>query len=657
MLGILSPIALAALPLIAVIVALYLLKLRRPTAPIGSLQLWSALTRDREANSVWQRLRMSLLMLLQIAILGALIVALARPWISAAGATGENVIVLVDVSASMGSRENTRSPNRLQLAQEQARSLVDRIPDGGQGMVISADDHAAVAAPMTPDRSLLKKAIDGLAVSQAPTNLLEGVRLASAAASRRVNSSVWIISDGAFPSLADIDEVPAAMNFVRVGNAVGNQGITSMAVRKKDAGLSLFLQLANSEEVTVTRRVDLFVDDAPWSALNVDVPGLTVQEVVVDDLPLDGRVVSAELAGTDELPADDRAWAVNRASVPANVLLVTKENKFLETALALLPTVDLYKVAPEDYTVEAQVDGKPFDLVVLDTGVLTTSMAQLPSSGLFVIRPGPGNPLIRVEGEIADPSAAAARAAGSLGADRDPLLKFVELASLRVSSAVKLSLPEWGRAVLDSPDGPLLVAGERDGHNVAVLAFDLRDSDLPLQPAFPLLVRNLVTYLLPPAAGGLPESIEPGRTVSIEPASPDVTSIVVEDPSALEHELNRQPGQQSLAFGDTGEAGVYYVTQYADDKIVAQEAFAVNLFARDETVTPPNSSPGLPAGRPLVAKEAAPERRELWPWVAALGLVLLMAEWLYSQRIVIRRALVERRTRRALQNADNGQLP
>ena len=74
-------------------------------------------------------------------------------------------------------------------------------------------------------------------------------------------------------------------------------------------------------------------------------------------------------------------------------------------------------------------------------------------------------------------------------------------------------------------------------------------------------------------------------------------------------------------------------------------------------VTPPNSAPGLPAGRPSVAKEAAPERRELWPWVAALGLVLLMAEWLYSQRIVIRRALVERRTRRALQNADNGQLP
>ena len=657
MLGILSPVALAALPLIAVIIALYLLKLRRPTAPIGSLHLWGALTRDREANSVWQRLRLSLLMLLQIAILGALIIALARPWVSTTGTTGENVILLVDVSASMGARENPRSPTRLQLAQDQARRLVDRIPDGGQGMVISADDHASVMAPMTPDRSLLKKAIDGLNVSPAPTNLLEGVRLASAAASRRANSSLWILSDGAFPSLADMENVPAAVNFVRVGNSVGNQGITSMAVRKKDAGLSLFLQLANSEEVTVTRRVDLFVDDAPWSALNVDVPGLTVREVVVDDLPLDGRIVSAELAGADELAADDRAWAVNRASIPANVLLVTNENKFLETALALLPTVELYKVAPENYTVDAQVDGKPFDLVVLDTGVLTSSVERLPQSGLLVIKPQAGNPLIAVEGQIADPSAAAARAAGSLGADRDPLLKFVELASLRVSSAVKLALPEWGRAVLQSPDGPLLVAGERDGHNVAVLAFDLHDSDLPLQPAFPLLVRNLVTYLIPPAAGGLPESIEPGRTVSIEPQSPNVTSIVVEDPSAVEHDLDRQAGQQSVAFGGTGEAGVYYVTQYADDKIVAQEAFAVNLFARDETVTPPNSTPGLPAGRPVVAEEPAPERRELWPWVAGLGLILLMAEWLYSQRIVIRRALVERRTRRALQNADTGQVP
>jgi hypothetical protein len=560
----------------------------------------------------------------------------------------------VDVSASMNARENERSPARLDLARNEARRLIDSLPDGAQGMLISADDHASVIVPMTADRSSLRHGIASLRANPAATDLLEGVRLAAAAAARRPNSSLWIISDGAFPSLADLDELPVAVNFVSVGTPVGNQGITSMAVRKHDAGISLHMQVANSEEVPVSRRVDLFVDDAPWSALNVDIPALAVEEVVVDDLPLAGRVVSAELAGTDELTIDDRAWAVNRASVPATVLLVTEENRFLETALSLLPTVELYKVAPEDYEVDAQVDGKSFDLVVFDAGVLTSAIERLPQSGLMVIKPEAGNSLIGVEGEIVDPAAAGARAADSLGSDRDPLLRYVQLSALNVSSAVKLSPPDWGRAVLDSPEGPLLVAGERDGRNIAVLAFDLHDSDLPLQPAFPLLLRNLVTYLLPPPAGGLPENIAPGRTVSIEPAAAEVTTVVVEDPLAFEHELARTAEQTTVAFGGTSEAGVYYVTQYAGDEIVAQEAFAVNLFARDETVTPPSAAPGLPPGRAIAGDVPATERREVWPWVAALGLLLLMAEWLYSQRIVVRRALVERRTRRALQSADNG---
>ncbi|HET9495136.1 MAG TPA: BatA and WFA domain-containing protein [Chloroflexia bacterium] len=654
MLGILSPIALAALPLIAVILALYLLKLRRPTAPVGSLHLWEAMTRDREANSVWQRLRVSLLMILQIAILGALILALARPWVSRAGSIGEHVILLVDVSASMSARENERAPTRLDQAKDEARRIVDALPDGAQGMLIAADDHASVVVPMTGDRTALRAGISGLSVNSADTNLLEGARLASAAASRRPNSSLWIFSDGAFPSLADMDELPAAVNFVSVGAPVGNQGITSMAVRKNEAGLSLHLQVANSEEVPVSRRVDLYVDDAPWSALNVEVPPLAVEEVVVDDMPLAGRVVSAELAGVDELSMDDRAWAVNRASVPAAVLLVTNENKFLETALSLLPTVELWKATPEEYAIDAAADDRPFDLIVFDAGTITADTQELPHTGMLVIKPAAGNPLIGVEGEIVDPAAAGARAADSLGADRDPLLRYVQLSALNVSSAVKLTPPDWGRAVLDSPQGPLLVAGEREGHNVAVLAFDLHDSDLPLQPAFPLLVRNLVTYLLPPAAGGLPESIEPGRTVSIDPVAADVTTIVVEDPLAVEHELSRTPEQTTVAFGDTAEAGVYYVTQYAGEKIAAQEAFTVNLFARDETVTPPNASPGLPPGRAITEEAPATERREIWPWVAALGLLLLMAEWLYSQRIVVRRALIERRARRALQNMENG---
>src|SRR5262249_27562538 len=115
---------------------------------------------------------------------------------------------------------------------------------------------------------------------------------------------------------------------------------------------------------------------------------------------------------------------------------------------------------------------------------------------------------------------------------RDPLLRFVQLAPVHIAKAVHLVVPEWGRQVLSSDKGPLIVAGEGGDRKIAVVVFDLHHTDLPLQTAFPLLVRNLVTYLLPDPAGGLPAQIAPGESVGIEPLTAAVDKIVVEDPTA-----------------------------------------------------------------------------------------------------------------------------
>src|SRR5205823_1582776 len=180
------------------------------------------------------------------------------------------------------------------------------------------------------------------------------------------------------------------------------------------------------------------------------------------------------------------------------------------------------------------------------------------------------------------PTIAGSSITASEQAARDPLLRFADLSDVHVARAARMELPSWGRTVIDSNGGPLLIVGQEENRNVALFAFDLHDTDLPLQTAFPLLMRNLVTYLLPLPAGGLPAEVTPGDPVSISKAEDSVTSIVVEDPSAREQTwaVSQLAGQ--VAFGDTSSPGVYYVTQYGGDKIVAQEAFAVNLFSRAE---------------------------------------------------------------------------
>ena len=78
-----------------------------------------------------------------------------------------------------------------------------------------------------------------------------------------------------------------------------------------------------------------------------------------------------------------------------------------------------------------------------------------------------------------------------------------------------MTLPDWARMVIPGPSGsPLLYAGLRAGIPAAVLAFEPRRSDLPLQVAFPLLVSNLAGELLGGSAG--PEAaVGPGTPVNL----------------------------------------------------------------------------------------------------------------------------------------------
>ena len=75
----LTPLAFALAALAPVIIALYLLKLRRTERSVSSTYLWRKMTRDVEANAPWQRLRRNLLLILQLLVLAALIFALRTP--------------------------------------------------------------------------------------------------------------------------------------------------------------------------------------------------------------------------------------------------------------------------------------------------------------------------------------------------------------------------------------------------------------------------------------------------------------------------------------------------------------------------------------------------------------------------------------------------
>src|SRR4029078_3841465 len=79
----------------------------------------------------------------------------------------------------------------------------------------------------------------------------------------------------------------------------------------------------------------------------------------------------------------------------------------------------------------------------------------------------------------------------------EPILRYVDLTTTHIAEARELTLPSWARTVIPGPKGaPLLYSGVRAPLPPAVRAFEPRESALPLQVAFPILIANLTGELL-----------------------------------------------------------------------------------------------------------------------------------------------------------------
>src|SRR5437870_13224093 len=121
----LAPLAAVLALTLPAIVALYFLKIRRPTRIVPALHLWPSQIRDRQANVPWQRLRPSWLLFLQLLAAAVLVAAAVQPALPAGAALARHSIVLIDAAASM--QATAVAPLRLQVAKRQVNALIDQL--------------------------------------------------------------------------------------------------------------------------------------------------------------------------------------------------------------------------------------------------------------------------------------------------------------------------------------------------------------------------------------------------------------------------------------------------------------------------------------------------------------------------------------------------
>ena len=622
----LTPAAFLGLAIAIPILLLYMLRLRRRELLISSTYLWRQVVQDTEANTPWQRLRRNLLLFLQLLILLAMALALARPFITVPTVSAGKIALLLDASASM-SADDLDGGTRFQAAIAKARGIVRNMNPQDSISLIRVADVAEPLTSYTGDKRALELALDDMRVSQGASDWDTALTLAAAGAAGADNFSIVMISDGGIGAVSSLPANIPQPIYLPVGRSAANIAITALATRARPGhDPHLFAQVTNYGEQPADVSLVIRLDGVLRLSRSGTIPPRSQLPIPFDEpIAQDFETLSATLTFDspvdDFLALDNRAWTVRNSVNRRRIYYVSQGgNLFLEQALRSLPGVETLRGDPQNRGLPAEA----FDLYVFD-GWLPD---RLPDADLLLINPPDSTALFTL---------GAARETTSdieLAASESPITAFVDLDEMSLLQYRHIRA-DWAQSLASAPGGDILLAGEVNAQQVAILPFDLRDSNLPLLIAYPVLMANLLDWFSPAEIVALPDGLSVGDSLLIQPPLvADSLRITAPDGAA---QLLPASGD-TLVFNDTRQLGLYQLEILGAGEVKQRQSFAVNLFATGESDIAPVAEADLPLGLSQPASDSDRQLgvQEFWTVAALLALLILLIEWVvYHRRMTI----------------------
>ena len=637
----LTPIAgiTAAAVSLPVLVAFYLLKLRRRPVRISSTMLWEGAVRDVQVNVPLRLLRPSWMLLLHLLVLALFVLAIARPVIDAPGVRTRRVILLVDRSASMNATDAGGS--RLDAAKARAGEIVRTFASERPEftVVAYAADAVVVGRPAdAPDE--VARQLASIDPTDQPDDIERALTLVgSLARDAGVTDEgapapplVVVLSDGGRLADHPLALAGGEARYERIGPDPDadrrNTGIAAIAAERDadDPVLArVFVRLINASRDPVAVPVVVSVDGSEVERTAVRLPGAGETEPGELGRTFEVRVPSAavvevRLDRSDALGADDDASVVIPAARLPSVLLVApgdegdpKPDAFLLDVLNEMRLGQLRTVSPETYARFAGSLGA-FDVVVFDR-VSPGARPPIPSLSFGAAPPGLSDGPVRTTGTTR-----------IIDWDRDhPALADLTLEPLVIGE--RIALPERAPAGYDdlrvlarTPDAPVMIEATVGGVRHVVVGFGVAQSNWPVHFGFPIFVAATIERLAPRAGAASGESFTTGEPARARaPAGTDEVRL-----SGPVDRVARAASPGGWAeLGDLPRVGVYRVRGGAG----ADGSVAVNLADAAESALATHDRVVL-AGEPTessTGERAGP--RELWPALVLAAFVLLLLDW------------------------------
>jgi len=560
------------------ILVLHFLRARERQREVSALFLWEGLPGDPQSRAAQIRQQVDPLLLLQLAILLALVTALAQPAWRTRTASLSGLAIVLDGSASMRTTAEDGTL-RYEQAVEEAGALLDQYPSTTTAIIQLSSRPAILARPGHD----LKDLQDAVLRSE-PTWNGDGTAetllslLGSIGGTSRFERVV-VISDHSFAGM------PPSFETILVDGA-DNLALTGFSVRDNDDGegvTALVTALNDSDEYRdVTIRID---DRENQTTLSLLVAPRTEEKFVIPFPNSRGTLFTASLEPSDGFIADNRRFFSLDRPIDVRVRWLGSENRYLMAALHSVAPITLVD-SPEDadltvvYGVRAPATQTgTFLLVCAGIEGLVTQGETLPIDRIAVLEPD------------------------------NPILQGVDPSNFRIREAPVVSLPPSAEVVLADDDVPLLASYADESRTVFYLGPDILETNLPITIDFPLLVRNVIANLVRLPAELSYRSAEIGEPISLSGRGRieglyDGDEVPIPLPEGLSTFRPESPGFHTLIT----DRGAF--------------AIAVNVPASESSIRS-SAEEILPAN---AAAQSAVRFLPLWPAIAGLAILLLLGE-------------------------------
>ena len=644
-----------------ILISLYFLKLKRYPLEIPSTYLWHRTIEDLHVNSIWQKLRQSLLLLLQLLVLLLIMLTCLRIGWKGQELTDDRLIFLIDNSASMNATDV--SPTRLSEAKRRVRDMIKQMKNSDVGMIISFNHEAQIQQSFTSNRNELLNALERIQPTQRTSNLREALQAASGLANPGMTkfeeqdygtaeakpATLYIFTDGGVEAVPDFSLGRLTPEYQKMGESVSaNVAVTAFSASEnpeKPGQIQLFARIENHGSEPVELPVSLFLNGQVIDASKVSIDAGKAAGLEFADFPEDllsthpFARLQLSVEHDDPLQIDNVAYVGLNPPRQRKVLVITEFNPALEIALATEEVAKLAEVGfvqPDILQTEAHQtlsQAGEYDLIIYDR-CIPTAMPQ--ANTLFIGKLPPDQ---RWKQESLNPTPVV------IDIDRaHPLMELVELGNVVFAEGFALEFPTGGASLIDADIGTIFAIAPRDGWEDAVLGCTIYDVDdkgsivtntnWQIRLSFPLFVKSLVEYL---AGSGSAVQIaapivQPGEPIRLR-SKKNAEYLSIKPPSG-KHIKKNPVTQKQFSFRETEEPGIYEVRE--EDRNEIFQLFTVNLFDSTESNITPREQLKLGYVEVTGKSSYIPARYEAWKWILLLALLVVCFEWyIYNRRVYL----------------------